>query len=227
MNLFWKLIKIIVFFLSLVGMVGFVRAIGHWFGKIPFSSAPFLSFLAGGVFYFFLWLVYLSRREGFWRTLEHELTHALFSILSFKRVHSLSASRRRGGTIRVEGGNTLIALAPYFFPLLTSVFILLKPLVNSNFQIYLNFLIGLSYIFHLTNVVQEFHPGQPDLQVSGFVFSLVVVLFLNILIFGVVVVLAGTDFNSMLQFVKEGIALSGKNLVYLYRSAAAMITHPR
>ncbi len=212
------------FFLSLIGIAGFSRAVGHWFGKISFSSAPFLSFLAGGVFYFLLWLVYLSRREGFWRTLEHELTHALFSLLSLKRVHSLSASRRRGGTIRVEGGNTLIALSPYFFPLLTSVFILLKPLVNNNFQIYLNFLIGLSYILHLTNVVREFHPGQPDLQVSGFVFSLVVVLFLNILIFGTVVVLAGSNFSSVLQFVKDGIALSTQNLIELYSYTVQMVS---
>ena len=53
-------------------------------------------------------------------TLEHELTHAIFAILSLNRVTGLNATGREGGVTHYQGyGNWVITLAPYFVPTVT------------------------------------------------------------------------------------------------------------
>ena len=49
-------------------------------------------------------------------TLEHELTHALFAVLTLNRVTSLSAQQGSGHLAYEGPGNWLVSLAPYFFP---------------------------------------------------------------------------------------------------------------
>ena len=50
--------------------------------------------LVGFAIYFLLWLVYFSKPSGgsFFSTFEHELTHAVFARITFKRVTGLTAT---------------------------------------------------------------------------------------------------------------------------------------
>ena len=63
------------------------------------------------------WCFFRRSRFTLILTLEHEITHALFAIVTFHRVTGLRATAFRGGQVRFVGeGNWLITVAPYFFP---------------------------------------------------------------------------------------------------------------
>lgn len=163
-----------------------------------------------------LWIFLFSRRDSFWGVLEHELTHALFALIFFKKVRSISAHRRKGGMVQVEGGNFLIALAPYFFPLFSVFVLLLKPLVKGNYQNILDGLLGFTLLFHIMDLMREFHPGQPDIQQTGFWFSSALTLFFNIFFVGLVLASVLGNSSQMMLFLKSGFQESWKLLTLIY-----------
>jgi hypothetical protein len=168
-----------------------------------------LSAVALGILTFtLLWSFYLSKQGHFWSTLEHELTHALFAILFFKKIHSISASRRKGGTISIEGGNVVIALAPYIFPLAPSVVLILLFIIPERFELFIFFLLGFAYQFHLINLAQEFHLGQSDLKKAGTLFSVIIILFFNMVYLGLMISVLDGKFHSFYQFIWDGIIKS-------------------
>ncbi|MFZ0391578.1 MAG: M50 family metallopeptidase [Calditrichia bacterium] len=198
------LFKWIVALLLIFALAGFGRTLLQHFSIWPLLSASYLSFAAGAVLFFLMWVFIFLRRGGFWGVLEHELTHALFALLFFKKVHSLSA-RRRNGAVTIQGGNVVIALAPYFFPLLASAVLILKPLVQTQYQVYLNFILGFAYFFHLGKLALEFHPGQPDFRAGGIFFSIVIILSMNLIILGIILSTLPGDWQSVESFMKQGI----------------------
>jgi hypothetical protein len=101
----------------------------------------------------------------------------------FKRIHTISASRRSGGQITIEGGNSIIALGPYVLPLAAIILLGLKLIIPAKFEIGLNFLIGYAYLFHFTSLIKEFHHEQPDIKKSGYLFSFTYIAFWNIFFF--------------------------------------------
>lgn len=244
MKISGKIIKIIVVLLALIGIAGLGAATYSLLDSKLLLSTHFLSFMGGGILFLITWFFYFSGRDGFWGTLEHELTHALFALLFFKRIHSISASRRKGGLIHIEGRrgpastgrqgsavtgrqgpvydsasrrarpdrNVVIALAPYFFPLATMIVLGIKPFIQLNYQVYVNFVLGFTYFFHLVNLVREFHPGQPDVEEAGMVFSLILVAFINIAILGILLSALPGEWQPVSNFLSTGLEMSSAYL---------------
>lgn len=215
MRLILLLLKYLFMLLCLVGGIGYGQSLWCLFAKVSENPGVWL-FPAGGALSFFLaYLFYFSRRESFWSVMEHELTHAVFALLFFKKIHSFSAHRFRGGKIQLEGGNFIIALAPYFFPTFTIFLFLLKPILNSRFHPYLNFAIGFTLMFHWVYLTREFHFGQPDIRQSGRIFSIIVVIFGNIFFAGMVLAATAGSFRDGGQFIRLGFRHSVQFLQYL------------
>lgn len=185
-----------------IGAVGFAKATLHTF-EIQRADDLLHLGIGGGVF-LLIWILVLSRRDSFWSVVEHELTHAVFALMFFKKVRTLNADRRRGGLVRVEGGNFIIALAPYFFPLISFLIILIKPLVLPNYQWLLNGLLGFTLMFHLLYLFGEFHPWQPDLRENGFLFSAIVIIFFNIFFLGLSFASLPGQWDAMGSFIQLG-----------------------
>ncbi len=121
------------------------------------------------------WLLTRWRRGDpleFLDTLEHELTHAVAGYLTFAPPVSLKATLRRGGEVELRRSNPVVALAPYFLPLYTSILALLTLVMNPALQTYgrlaVAFLLG-SFAYRLA---RELHLGQTDFREFGIVFSL-------------------------------------------------------
>ncbi len=182
------------------------------FPQLLKKPAPFVIFLTGILAFTLLWAIFLSKRGNFWSTLEHELTHALFAILFFKKINSIAASRKKGGVITIEGGNAVIALSPYFFPLAATVMLIIKLLVPSSYEIYVIFFLGFTYQFHIINLLREFHVGQSDLHMSGFIFSIVLIIFSNIVFLGIILSSLGGNWAGISTYVWEGIQTSSSYL---------------
>lgn len=132
----------------------------------------------GMLAYIGAWILWLKDSPmGQWfSTLEHEMTHAFFAIISFNRVVGLSATGHAGGVMQYQGyGNWLITISPYFVPSLSLLVLLGLSIAKPTFYPVLLFLMGFTLAYHLQSTLQETHLGQTDLQKSGWLF---VILFL-------------------------------------------------
>ena len=123
--------------------------------------------------YFILWYLWLqhSAMMRWFSTLEHELTHATFAILSLNRVTALNATSHAGGVMHYQGyGNWIITLAPYFVPTVSLLILLILALAKATHYPVLLFIMGFSIAYHLQSTWEETHPAQTDLQQSGWFF---------------------------------------------------------
>ena len=130
-------------------------------------------FLMGVIVYFVAWFfVFRSRLVGsYLSTLEHELTHAIFAILTLHKVKGLRVTGYSGGHITYSGGmgNWLITISPYFVPTLA---VLLLPIHSCLGPIPLfEFILGVTTSYHITSTYLETHEAQTDLKKTGKVFA--------------------------------------------------------
>lgn len=178
------------------------------------SPEPIIPFAAGLGIYLVLWALSIRHWRTTWlSTLEHELTHALFAVLTCHRVVGIRTTWRSGGHVKYVGkGNWLVTLAPYFFPtvclLLLPVF-LLVPVLESRVG---DAVLGAAFAYHVTSTIRETHLGQSDLHKSGLLFCLLVLPSLNLLSHGTVVAWCHGGNAGLASFVR----LVGANLWSLF-----------
>jgi hypothetical protein len=131
-----------------------------------------LALIVGFVSYAAIWFLLIRHSRISWlSTLEHEITHGLFALITFNRVTGLRATLRDGGHMTYQGTpNWLIQTSPYFFP--TISFALLAPI--SVLPSILSFLflnaVGASLAYHALSTWRETHPEQTDFRDAGFLF---------------------------------------------------------
>jgi len=138
--------------------------------------------------------------------LGHELTHAVWGLAFGARVSGLSV-RSSGGSVRLTRTNTLITLAPYFFPFYTMLLVAIRLALGlfldpAPYHLLWLFLIGLSWCFHLTFTINSLLIRQPDIAVCGRLFSYALIYLLNLAGVGLWIVCttaaSGTDFADAL-----------------------------
>lgn len=117
----------------------------------------------------------------------HELTHAIWSVLFGGRVKRMKVGSE-GGHVVVTRSNVLVVLAPYFFPfysvVVAAVFLggdWIWGLGRMRLGFY--WLLGFTYAFHWVMSWHVLRTRQPDWEVYGGFFSLVMVLMISLLIF--------------------------------------------
>jgi len=139
------------------------------------SNSNVLNLLLVGVLsYSLLWLVMIRRARINWlATLEHEITHSFFALLTLNKVTGLRATLRDGGHMTYKGTpNWLIQTAPYFFPTLSFGLLIPILIIPSFFSEILMFAMGVSLAYHMFSTWQETHLNQTDFKEAGFAFVL-------------------------------------------------------
>jgi len=141
----------------------------------------------------------------------HELTHALWVFLFRGKVREIRFSGQRG-QIKATKTNTLIALAPYFFPLYTILLMAAYFLASRwiNFGSYYRLVvaaIGFTWSFHLLLNIFIIRRGQEDLRISGSFFSLVLIFLFNVIVLGLIMafVSKGITFKSYLSMLTRDV----------------------
>lgn len=114
----------------------------------------------------------------------HELTHAFWVLVMGGRVRSLHVGSD-GGHVIATKTNTIIALAPYFFPIYSVLVIWLFGVLSIFFDMYpyravLYWAVGATWAFHMSFTCWMIPKGQPDLTYGGTFFSLVVIYLFNL-----------------------------------------------
>lgn len=148
----------------------------------------------------------LGQNLKFLRTFIHELTHTIFTLLSFKSIRHFQASSTKGGEIHVVGGsNMLILLSPYCIPIFTIFFLLIRPLLQTKFAPYLEFLLGFSYFFHLhTNWLQTGN-RQTDITKYPLFTSYSFIILFQLLMLGIILFSFKSGLNAFWEIPKESI----------------------
>ena len=131
-----------------------------------------LALIAGFLSYAAIWFLLIRHSRISWlSTLEHEITHGLFALITFNRVTGLRATLRDGGHMTYQGTpNWLIQTSPYFFPTLSFAFLAPIILFHSVLSVLLLILVGASLSYHALSTWRETHPAQTDLKDAGFLF---------------------------------------------------------
>jgi hypothetical protein len=124
----------------------------------------------------------------------HELTHALWVWIHGGRVHDFHV-RENGGHVVTDRTNTLIILAPYFFPFYTLCWVAAYGFALfcfglEGFPSLLYFGLGFTWFLHLAYTVWMIQKGQPDLEYGGAFFSLTVIYLANLSFISAILVIA-------------------------------------
>ena len=194
------LICLIIFPLLAVILISFVKLIP----ELVEDYRNYIYFGSGIAAFFIFRLLFFRRgKSSFFENFSHELTHYIFALLFFKKVTSFKAYSKYGGEINLYGGNFIIALAPYFFPTFTMIFLILKPIIVQDLKSYIDFFIGLTYTFHIFLIIKDFRFSQPDISGTGRIFSFIFVVFANIFFLFTIIILTGKSVDYLIYFYKE------------------------
>jgi len=143
-------------------------------------------FIGMGVYIVIWQIIFKNIGNGWFATLEHELTHILFALATFHKITDLKASFTGSGHMNysgVGGGNWLITISPYFFPTFSSLVLGLMYLSKNQFNIFFLGLLGFSMIYHIHSTYRETHYGQSDLKKVGFLYAWIFLPSANIVAF--------------------------------------------
>jgi hypothetical protein len=195
----WKLIRLVLLILFIPAILAFARQAGSFaLQRIPLLPANLASY--GFLCYVLLYLLVLRSGKAFAQLFEHELGHLFLAKLFWRRIlrFSVDAERGKGEVAYEPGSNSLITLAPYYFPVFTIPLLMAKPVLYPRFDRAFDFLIGLTLAFHYVGLLREFRLRQDDIKRVGLLFSIGVTFFLNLLF---LVLSAGVILNDYLALV--------------------------
>lgn len=182
-------------------------------GKLFFSQTDFL---LGFLIFIFVYWILLKPRIKIFRTLDHELSHALIALCFGHKIVELKVTDRMGGHILHKGNNHnfLITLAPYVLriPTIATVLIIYL-LANQHHQKYYLMAFGTALAYHAVCLFEEARPHQSDIRKLGFLSAYLWIVALNILWFGVLFTIVQSHYG-LTDFFAEGY----QNILYFINS---------
>jgi hypothetical protein len=126
--------------------------------------------------------VIFRRRLTFFQYFEHELGHTVVAMLFLRNIREFIVKVDEGGAVGYDQeSNFVIRLAPYYLPLFTLPFLLVRHFLPSLSPALLDLAMGLTMGFHYVGLSKEFRASQPDIKRTGLFFSIAFAGILNIL----------------------------------------------
>ncbi len=178
-------------FVSLVFLPGVIYALTFVIRDIARRPSAIVPLLVGASVFLVLWLAVLRPRTSlhYLVTLEHELTHTLFAVLTLHKVPALGATLASGGHVRYEGrGNWLIAIAPFVVPLFTLIVMLIAIWVHSPRVI--SGILGVTLAWNVIANWSATHRHHGDHREAGGIFAFLFVTCASLLVLGLVLAYA-------------------------------------
>lgn len=116
--------------------------------------------------------------------LGHELTHAIAALISLGKVQALRIDLN-GGYVETDADNLFIALSPYFVPLWMCCWLLILWAANAiypfeEWRAWFYAGLGFWWCFHLYWTLWVIPREQPDMLENGLLFSLLLIMVMNI-----------------------------------------------
>jgi hypothetical protein len=144
------------------------------------------------------------KQSSFLAILKHELCHNLFAVLTFRKPTALHVTAGKGGEFQHEGKtNFLMILAPYFFPLLSSIVMLISLLGIRSHSLLLG-LLGAATGFDFATASKDIHLKQPDLRKYGLFFSWCFILLAALIFYGMLIAYATGGYDASGNYFIKG-----------------------
>lgn len=158
-----------------------LRTLFYVIVNLEFSNKIVQLFLLGCATYLFIHILLYKPIKLY--IIGHELVHTISAYLCGIKVKKIKIGSS-SGTVNVDKVNTFVALSPYFVPFYSFVIFILWVVTKFIFKVnisieILSFALGFTIAFHLILTAYAIYIGQQDFQISGWLFSIVVVLILN------------------------------------------------
>ena len=217
-----KIIKTIILILSVFLTIGYTLALLNVAKGIDLTQQSLKFFLIGFGVFLPLWFGWFKRNH-FFSTFEHELTHLLVGLLFFKKPSRFHATENEGGHIILQSSNFLITLAPYFLPTFAMLLLPLYLIINAEFYKYFFAVLGFLTSYHVFSTLQEFGFHQTDITRTGKVFSCFFLVFANIISYGFIVTFVLGGFNYGWLFIKNGFFGSTDWIVWIVNFVKGII----
>jgi len=186
-NAFFKWIKWPVAVCMILSVPATVQSFQHYIKKYV-NNIEGLLYFAGGVAFLLAVRYFTAARRGSAETMEHEMTHALFAMLTLHPVYDIKLNEGGGGSMTYSGGgNWLITISPYFFPLsLFGMFLvgLAADRITGSTPVWVYIGLGMAAGYYLASNFEQIHPEQTDFKKVGFPFVFAFLPGANILVYG-------------------------------------------
>ena len=156
------------------------------------------------------------RQSSFIAILKHELCHNLFAILTFRKPTGLHVTAGKGGEFHHQGKtNFLMLLAPYFFPLLSAVMMLVSLLDIRAHGLFFG-LLGATIGFDLITSLKDIHLKQTDLRKYGLFFSWCFILLAVLIFYGMIIAYVTGGYNAAGKYFIEGFAQAWARVMVVF-----------
>ena len=192
-DLIFKIIKWPVALFLLISIPALLQSYNYF----DLNTIKFYSFGGGAVLYLATMLFAGYNVNRTMQIISHELTHMLFAYLTFHDAGRIRVNPDdSGGEMTVRGGgNWLITLAPYFFPLFSFLYMLLMPglVIASGGHFLVYGVFGYFFGYYWGTVLSQVHPQQTDILKEGYLFSAIFIVGANLYTTGILLA-----FNSKL-----------------------------
>ncbi len=188
------------------------------YGYFNYATFKFYSFF-GGIALFVATVIFAGTesRQSL-QIVAHELTHSFFALLTLHSVHHIRLNPDgTGGSMQLMGGNWLIILAPYFFPLFAFFYMLIMPYIYSLVESVwiLHGILGYLTAYYWATVISQIHPQQTDIIRSGYIFSAIIILAMNLYMTGCIFAYNNNLWHGLTLYHKTLYKLGLKDLHYI------------
>ena len=145
------------------------------------------------------WFLPISAKSYIWA---HELTHAIWALLSGARVGKIKIGEN-GGYVMLSRTNAIIGLAPYFFPFYALIAILVWWILcffvdPGPWRALWMFVVGIAWGHHVTYTIASLAIRQPDIVDNGHLFSYALIYLFNL--FGICLWVVATTPATFAEF---------------------------
>lgn len=218
-DLLFKVVKWPVALFLLISVPALLQSYNYF----EFNNIEFYAFAGGAVFYLETMIFAGYNISRTMQIISHELTHTLFAYLTFHDAGRIRVNPDdSGGEMIVKGGgNWLITLAPYFFPLFSFLYMLLMPglVVASENHFLVHGIFGYFFGYYWGTVLSQVHPQQTDIIKEGYLFSTIFIVGANLYVTGIILA-----FNSKLwSGVKDYLSLVWKLDIHYWLKWAKLV----
>lgn len=157
--------------LLLLSLVLIVWEFWMAFGWMTHHLNVYMWFFIGIAAYYVLRLIpQLKKNEEWLQVFSHELSHTIVGLMLFQRIHSFQAGEK-SGVVYHSGRrlvNTFISLAPYYLPISTFFFLLLR-IIGAWKSLYIfDIFVGFTLAFHCLCFAKQTRPYQTDISSVGY-----------------------------------------------------------
>ena len=199
--------KVIVVAIVIILTVGygysFVKLFPYFLEKENYTMNT-KAFVLGVAIYLPLFYFFLDFWKNWAGIFIHESIHAFACFFTFSKLSKFFIIRGNVGAVSCNGRNLFIALSPYFLPLTSLIPVILMPFFQHKYIPYLFIILGFTTAFHVSIILIQTRPHQPDLKVAGVFCSYVFIIFGNIMFIGLALSLTQHGFPGTLDYLTSG-----------------------